>query len=134
MFILEFRTIGWWYWLATVTLLTAGVAGWPAGFHLAIGLTAVQVLHFAIRERRLTAFTVQVRFAYLLLLLIALPAPLQWLYWVPLVGTWVRVLYGYCTMARTVSLLPWNCREAFSLGLLRRTYLSRPVRGSIHQG
>ena len=131
MFMFEHRTARWWYWLATVVLLTAGVSGWSAGFLLAIGLTVVQAIHFAIRERSMTAFPVQVRLAYLLLLLVALPERLQLIYWLPMIGTWVQVLFGYCTMARTVSLLPWNRDEPFSLGLLRRTFLSAPVRGSI---
>lgn len=134
MFMLEYRSVAWWYWLVTVCLLTAGVAGWPVGFQLAIGLTVAQLIHFAIRERSLTAFTVQVRVGYLLLLLLAQAESLQWIYWIPTIGTWVRVLCGYCTMARTVSLLPWNRKETFSLGLLKRTYLSAPVRGSILQG
>jgi hypothetical protein len=129
----EYTTIRWWYWLATVVLLTAGVAGWSTGFLLAIGLTVLQAIHFAIRERSMTAFPVQVRLAYLLLLLVALPEELQLIYWLPLIGTWVQVLFGYCTMARTVSLLPWNRNEAFSLGLLKRTFVSPPVRGSILQ-
>lgn len=133
MFRFEYTTIRWWYWLATVVLLTAGVSGWPTGFLLAIGLTVLQAVHFAIRERSMTAFPVQVRLAYLLLLLIALPERLQLIYWLPMIGTWVQVLFGYCTMARTVSLLPWNRNEAFSRGLLRRTFLSPPVRGSILQ-
>ena len=131
MFRFEYTTIRWWYWLATVVLLTAGVSGWSTGFQLAIGLTVVQAIHFAIRERSMTAFPVQVRVAYLLLLLVALPERLQLIYWLPMIGTWVQVLFGYCTMARTVSLLPWNRNEAFSLGLLKRTFLSAPVRGSI---
>jgi hypothetical protein len=134
MFMLEYRTIAWWYWLVTVCLLTAGVAGWPMGFQLAIGLTVFQLIHFVTRERSITAFPVQVRVGYLLLLLVAQAEPLQWIYWIPTIGTWVRVLCGYCTMARTVSLLPWNRKEAFSLSLLRRTFLSPPVRGSILQG
>jgi len=133
MFMFEYRTTRWWYWLATVVLLTAGVSGWSTGFLLAIGLTVVQAIHFAIRERSMTAFPVQVRLAYLLLLLVALPERLQLIYWLPMIGTWVQVLFGYCTMARTVSLLPWNRNEAFSLGLLKRTFLSAPVRGSILQ-
>lgn len=133
MFMLEFTTIRWWYWLATVVLLTGGVSGWSRGFLLAIGLTVLQAIHFAIRERSMSAFPVQVRVAYLLLLLVALPERLQLIYWLPLIGTWVQVVFGYCTMARTVSLLPWNRSEAFSLGLLRRTFLSPPVRGSILQ-
>lgn len=132
MFI-EYRALSWWYWLATVGLLTAGVSGWAAGFLLAIGLTVVQLLHFGVRERSFAAFPVQVRAAYLLLLLIALPEPLQLIYWIPTIGTWALVLFGYCTMARMVSLLPWNRREKFSLDLLKRTFLSAPVRGNVLQ-
>jgi hypothetical protein len=134
MFLIEPRTLGWWYWLVTVCLLTAGLAGWGDGFVWAIALTAFQMIHFAIRERSITAFPVQVRFGYLLLLLVALPAPLQLLYWAPVIGTWAQILFGYCTMARLVSLLPWNRKEPFSFALVQRTFLSAPVRGNILQG
>lgn len=39
-----------------------------------------------------------------------------------------------CAMARRVSLLPWNRSEPFSLGLVKRTFLSAPVRGNLLQG
>jgi len=131
---IEYRALSWWYWLVTVGFLTAGVSGWPTGFTLAISLTVFQLVHFTIRERSLTAFPIQVRLGYLLLLLIALPENLRLIYWIPTIGTWVQVLFGYCTMARTVSLLPWNREEAFSPALLKRTFLSAPVRGNILQG
>ena len=134
MLMLEYRAIAWWYWLATVCLLTAGVLGWPTGFLLAIGLTTFQLTHFGLRGRSFTSFPFQVRLAYLLLLLVALPGPLQPLYWIPVIGTWAQVLTGYCTMARLVSLLPWNREEAFSSALVRRTFLSRPERGNILHG
>lgn len=134
MFMIEYRSTSWWCWLATVCLLTIGVSGWAAAFFFTIGLTVVQVFHFVVRERSLTAFPVQVRLAYLLLLLIALPANLRWAYWLPMLGTWVQVLFGYCTMARMVSLLPWNRTEAFSIALLKRTFLSAPIRGNILHG
>jgi len=134
MFMLDIRAISWWYWLATVCLLTAGVSGWQSGFLLAIALTVFQLIHFIIRERSMSAFPIQVRIGYLLLLLIALPAPLQWIYWIPTIGTWAQILFGYCTMARMVSLLPWNRNEAFSFDLLKRTFFSAPVRGNILQG
>jgi hypothetical protein len=134
MLMLEYRTMSWWYWLATVFFLTAGVFGWRTGFVVAIGITIFQLVHFAIRERSMTAFPVQVRFGYLLLLLIALPETLQLVYWFPMIGTWAQVLFGYCAMARIVSLFPWNRKEAFSFSLLQRTFLSAPVRGNILQG
>jgi hypothetical protein len=134
MFMLEYRSVSWWYWFVTVLLLTAGVAGWPMCFLLAIALTVFQLIHFIIRERSFTSFPIQVRFGYLLLLLMALPEGLQKIYWIPTVGTWAQVLFGYCTMARTLSLLPWNRKEALSLPLLKRTYLSPPHKGNILQG
>ena len=134
MFMIEYRFISWWYWFVTVGFLTAGISGWQTGFLVAIGLTVFQLIHFTIRERSVTAFPVQVRLGYLLLLLVALPESFQLIYWVPTIGTWAQVLFGYCAMARTVSLLPWNCEEPFSFGLLRRTFFSAPVRGNIMQG
>ena len=134
MTMIEYKDIGWWYWLVTVCLLTAALAGWSDGFLYAIGLTLFQLIHFIIREKSLTAFPVQVRIGYLLLLLIALPEPLQWIFWIPTIGTWAQIIFGYCTMARLVSTLPWNRKEAFSIAFFSRTFFSRPVRGNILQG
>ncbi len=134
MLMINYKELSWQYWLVTACLLSAGVAGYPLGFILAIGLSAFQLIHFALREHSLSAFPVQVRFWYLMLLLIALPAPMQIIYWIPTVGTWAQVIFGYCTMARCVSLFPWNRNERFSLSLLKKTFFSRPVPGNILQG
>jgi hypothetical protein len=131
---LDYRSIAWWYWLATAGLLTAGAFGWSIGVLLAIGLVVVQALHFTVRDRSAASFPVQVRLAYLLVLLSLLPPPLRRFYWLPVFGTWALVLFGYCTMARMLSLMPWNRTQPFSLGLLKRAFLSAPVRGSILQG
>ena len=134
MFMIEYKEMGWWYWLATAGLLTYGVSGNSIGFMLAIGLTIFQLIHFVIREKSITTFPVQVRFWYLLLLIVALPEPLQLIYWIPTIGTWAQIIFGYCTMARCVSLFPWNRSEPFSIALLRKTFLSIPVKGNIQQG
>jgi hypothetical protein len=134
MFMIEYKDTGWWYWLVTAGLLTYGVTGNPVGFLLAIGLTIFQLLHFIMMEKSLKAFPVQVRFWYLILLLISLPGPMQVVYWVPMLGTWAQIIFGYCTMARCVSLLPWNRSEPFTPDLVIKTFLSRPVRGSVLQG
>lgn len=134
MLMIDYRELSWWYWLLTACLLTVGVAGYPVGFPLAIALTVVQLVHFALREGNVAAFPVQVRFWYLVLLLVALPEPMQFIYWVPTLGTWAQVIFGYCTMARCVSLMPWNRKERLSLDLVARTFLSRPVRGNILHG
>lgn len=134
MFMIDYKQLSWWYWLVTACLLTAGIAGYPSGFTLAIGVTVFQLIHFTIREHNVTAFPVQVRFWYLMLLLAAFPEPLRIIYWVPTIGTWTQLIFGYCAMARCLSLLPWNRHESLSVDLLARTYFSRPVRGNIMQG
>lgn len=134
MFMIDYKEMSWQYWFVTACLLTAGVAGYEPAFLLAIGLTVIQLVHFALREGSVSAFPVQVRFWYLMLLLVALPGPMQILYWIPTVGTWAQLIFGYCTMARCVSLFPWNRKERFSAGLLARTFFSRPVPGSVLQG
>ena len=133
MLMIDYKELSWQYWFLTACLLTAGLLGYQVAFILAIGLTVLQLIHFSIRENSLSSFPVQVRFWYLMLLLVALPLPLQMIYWVPTVGTWVMLIFGYCTMARFVSLWPWNRNESFSIALLKKTFLSRPVRGSIIQ-
>lgn len=134
MFMIEYKDIGWWYWLVTAILLTIGLLGNELGFALAIGLTIFQLVHYIIREKSIKAFPVQVRFWYLLLLLVSLPEMMQWLYWVPCIGTWAQIIFGYCAMARLVSLWPWNRNENLSLKHLFKTFLSRPVKGSVQQG
>jgi len=134
MLMIEYKDVGWWYWLVTAGLLTFGISGNPTGFLLAIALTIIQLVHFVFRERSITAFPVQVRFWYLMLLLIAWQEPLQWIYWIPTIGTWAQIIFGYCAMARCVSLLSWNRSGELSVDLLKKTFISRPVRGSIKQG
>ncbi|MES9901648.1 MAG: hypothetical protein ABW168_03070 [Sedimenticola sp.] len=134
MFMIEYKDAGWWYWLVTAVLLTYGVSGNSIGFLLAIGLTVCQLIHFIIWKKSITAIPIQVRFWYLMLLIAALSEPLQLIYWIPTIGTWAQIIFGYCTMARCVSLFPWNRSEPFSFALLQKTFLSRPVKGNIKQG
>jgi hypothetical protein len=129
-----YREISWWYWAVTALLLMIGLAGPFEAFYLALALSAVQIVHFRIREGCFTAFPVQVRLAYTALVVLALWTPLNWLFWVPAVGTTAQVLVGYCALARMLSLLPWNRREALSWRLAWRTFVARPVRGNILQG
>lgn len=134
MLMLEYRDIAWWYWLVTATFLTFGMLLDTSGFYLAIMLTIVHTIHYYFRERSFKSFPVQVRVAYLLLLLMSLPEQLQFIFWVPLVGTWAQVIFGYCAMARFVSLFTWNRTEPLTSRLILKTIFARPVRGSVLQG
>jgi hypothetical protein len=105
-----------------------------SGLFMAIGLTVIQLMHYVYRERSVKSFPVQVRFWYLLLLIVALPESLRWIFWIPTIGTWAQVIFGYCAMARCVSLWPWNRNEPFTIALINKTFFSMPVRGSVQQG
>ena len=116
----------WWAWTLTAILLTIGLLGQPAAFVAAMVVTVVQCMVMVGREKSVLAFAVQLRIAYLLLLMICFVPEMRWLYWLPTVGTFALVIFGYCLMARVLSLLPWNRQEALSAALIRRTFLSRP--------
>lgn len=121
------------YWAATVPLLGIGLATGHGGFIPAVLLTLAQMVHFGMRAGSMTAFPVQVRIAYLMLLLASQLPLMLWIAWAQLIGTTIRVLFNYCFLARTVSLLPWNRVMPLSRTLLARTYLSPPTKGSILQ-
>jgi len=116
----------WWVWRITACLLLVGPMGMPEAFFAALLLSITQSVLFLAQERAFKAFPVQLRLAYTLLLIICLFPPMRWIYWVPAVGTFALVIFGYCLMARMLSLLPWNRTEKITADLLRRTFLSRP--------
>ena len=123
------RGLVWWYWLATALPLAGWlVAGAPEGLAGAVGVTAVQTAHFALRARDPTAFQVQVRVVYLLLLLAGTADPLRFVHWLQLAGTTAMLTVDYCPLARIVSLAPWNRHEPLTLEALRRTALTPPGR------
>jgi hypothetical protein len=119
--------VSWWIWLITACLLAVGLAGFPHGFVAAILLSALQSAVYWIRERRISAFPVQLRVAYTLLLGVCFLPLMSWLFWLPTVGTFALNILGYCLMARCLSLLSWNRHESITLDLLFRTFLSRPM-------
>jgi len=119
------RDLGWWYWFMMVGLLGAGLLGWTAGLYLAMVLCAIQIIHVSWLTRNVTSFPVQVRLAYLGLLLAGLWEPLQWIHWVQLIGTSARVVVGYCFLARVLSLASWNRRFPLSWELVAHTLFSR---------
>lgn len=116
------QDLGWWYWAVTVILLASGLSGWSTGVYLAILLCFIQIGHVVWLTKSASAFPVQVRVAYVLMLAAGLWEPLQWIHWVQLVGTSARVLVGYCFLARSLSLAPWNRWQPITWGLVRRTY------------
>lgn len=128
------RHVSWWIWTITAILLAVGLAGYPAAFVGAIVLSVVQTVVLIAKERSLAPISVQIRVTYTLLLIVCYLPHMRWLYWLPMVGTFALILFGYCLTARFLSLFPWNRSERFSFDLLRRTFLSAPVAGNVMQG
>lgn len=124
----------WWIWLATVALLAIGLAGFTVSFHLAIALSVGQAVWLLWKRRSLKPYPVQIRVAYAACLFLYLIPGLNWMFWIPLLGTFALVLFGYCLMARMLSLMPWNRRAAMNLDLLRRTFCAAPVLGRADHG
>jgi hypothetical protein len=123
------KPLAWWGWLAIVGLLSAGLLGLGPALVVAIGLSAVQTAHCAIRIGSPMAFPVQVRAGYLALLVVGCWPPLSALHWIQAVGGWTMLLADYCLLARCLSLAPWNRRSPLSGALLVATFLSPPTPG-----
>lgn len=128
------KSLGWWYWLGTALLIGASLFGFAPAGAAALALCTLQLAHFALLERNAVAFPVQVRAAFLAMLLAGAWEPLRVLHWIQFFGTSAFVLFGYCLLARLLSLLPWNRREPLTGTLVTRTLLSPPQRGNVLQG
>lgn len=117
----------WWIWLITAVALVIGIVRYRSGFLVAIVISLAQTIYFFQKHGSLSPSPVQIRVAYTLLLIVCLHPGLRWLFWLPMIGTFALVLFGYCLMARFLSLLPWNRKEAISGKSLRHTFLSPPA-------
>lgn len=125
------RKLDWWYWFATDLLLLAGVIGNPWGYYPVLALGAVQAVHFLWLKGSIRAFPVQVRVAYLGLLVAGVWEPLRFIHWIQLAGTTAVITVDYCPLARILSLFPWNREGPLTWRRVFRTFFSPPVPGSI---
>lgn len=125
-----FKATSCWFWLACALALTAGGLGWRPGFALAIAISVVHVLVAIEVESSLVSMRVQVRAALLLILLAMWPERLHFLYWAPIVGAWVRVLFDYCLLRRLLSLMPWNSAKPFSLQRVHEAFFGHLPSGN----
>jgi len=130
---IDIKSLVWWYWLATVIAIMVGLIYSSVGFLFAMALTIWQGVHLAIKQGHVFAFSVQVRFWYLLFLTFAYLANFQFMFVSMTIATWAQIILGYCIMARFVALHPWNLNQPLSLGLVKEIVFSAPKSGSIQQ-
>jgi len=124
----------WWVWLVIAMLLAVGLAGFEPAYAAAIALSGAQTVWMLARHRAWSPYPVQIRAAYTACLFVYLLPGLNWMFWIPMLGTFALVLFGYCLMARLLSLMPWNRAEPFSLTLVKRALLTPPMPGRAEHG
>jgi hypothetical protein len=124
----------WWVWLITALLLFAGFWGIPMAFVAAIVLSVIQTAVVLGLRREFRPYPVQIRLAYTLFMIVSFVPALRWFYWALGLGALALVIFGYCIMARFLSLMPWNRSAPFTLRLLARTFLTAPVMGRPDHG
>ena len=99
----------WWFWAITLVFIVAAITGWSPGYYAVMGISALQVLVFLVRERSLMAFETQVRIVYFAWTLTGL-----WVvgrlpfYVLLLLGTIMVVFFGRCSIALVLKHMPWN--------------------------
>jgi hypothetical protein len=100
-------TIDWWYWMITLLAMAAGFAGRIEGFYAAIAISAVQFLHFLLKDG-FAALTTQVRFVYGASTVLALLDPSRLLFGLLLLGTIMVAFFDRCIIAKVLLMMPWN--------------------------
>ena len=114
-------------WVVTLALLAPGLLWTPALWAAAL-VTVLNLAIYRVERRRWSAFPVQVRVFYLLILLPALWPPLSWIALPQVIGTALAVFVDYCPAARIVSLMPWNRGAPLTGKLVWETFRRPPVR------
>ncbi len=104
---MDVKDLGWWFWVVTLVAFVAGFAGYREGFYLAIGVSAFQILYFAVR-RGLFAFITQVRMVYFIFTLIGLLDPTLLWFGLMAVSTMMVIVFDRCVIARVLVHAPWN--------------------------
>lgn len=88
------------------------------------------VLFLYIEQFKLIAFPVQVRIAYLVWVAVGTYIPyMSILMTITTIGLAANLFFGYCLLARMLYLLPINRHEPLSIDLVKRVFLSPPVKG-----
>lgn len=124
------RKVVWRLWFITWLGVLAGLF-FRQGNEFVVWFSVVHALFFIYLERfNLIAFPVQVRIAYVAWVAIGTYVPyMTWLMWITTIGLATNLFVGYCPLARMLSLLPFNRSEPFSFDLVKRVFLSPPVKG-----
>jgi hypothetical protein len=118
------------FWVVSWGLIVLGFQE-PYYWELAIAWTVVNALLVtALVNFSPLVFPAQLRFAYVAWLALGTYVPdLRVMMHITAVGLAANLATGYCPLARTLYLFPWNRTSPMSLDLLVRTFIQPPRPG-----
>jgi len=120
----------WGLWFITWLGLVAGFFDRQYYEYVVIFSALHALLFLLMNGFNVKPFPVQVRIAYFIWVAAGTYVPhLTVLMYITFVGLGTNLFLGYCPLARMMSLMPWNLKEKYSLGLVGRVFLSPPMSG-----
>jgi len=128
---MKIGSLTWWIWAILGGLMLWGLTGQMLARDAAMTLAVLQAIGFLLIHGSLRHFPTQLRIAYALWMAAGLVPHLFVLYLILTAGTTVRVLTGYCAMARLLLLLPWNRSVPLTLRRIRIIAFHPPIEGSV---
>jgi hypothetical protein len=107
------KDVRWWFWLATLLVVVAALAGWKPGYFLTISLSLVHALFFIEETKGVTDFETQIRVAYFALTLFGLVPYARVAVFLALLAETVMItFFDRCLIARVLMRTPWNRNRA----------------------
>jgi len=101
--------IRWWFWLVTLAVIIAALAGWTAGYYLVISISLVHALFFIEESKSVADFQTQVRITYFALTLFGLwPGVRLVIFPLLLAETLMITFFDRSFIARGLMRMPWN--------------------------
>lgn len=124
------KKLVWILWFITWLGLVAGYF-YRLFYEYVVYFTAVHTLLILfITGFQVKLFPVQVRIAYLIWVAVGTYVPhMVILMYITTIGLATNLFLDYCPLARMLYLFRWNRSEPFSLNLVKRVFLSPPVKG-----
>ena len=124
------RIFIWVLWFITWLGLLAGLFDHVYYEYVVIFSLFHTLLFITLFKFRIIAFPVQVRIAYFIWVLVGTYVPYMLiLLYITTIGLFTNLFLGYCPLARSLYLLPWNREEPFTFELIKRVTMSPPVSG-----
>jgi len=130
---LKLRSLTWWTWAAFAVLLGLAMCGITELRHVVLFLASILAAAYFMRHRSLSHFPTQVRVAYFLWMAASFIPQLVPMFWIQSAGTISLVLFGYCPMARSLLLLPFNRTVPLSPQRVMKIIFHPPTAGSVKE-